>query len=66
MRTIETYLGDAVYARIRDGRLILTTEDGIGAMNTIYLEPEVYAALLAFVARTKEKLKGETDGVPNL
>ena len=44
------YLGDAVYVDVERGRLKLTTEDGISASNTIYLEPEVYAALIAYVA----------------
>ena len=68
MREIKSYLGDGVYADLRNetGSIVLTTEDGIGAMKIIYLEPEVYAALVAFVARAKEKLKGETDGLSNL
>lgn len=43
------YLGDAVYAEIEDGMVKLTTEDGIQATNTIYLEPEVFNALCAYV-----------------
>lgn len=48
--TNKVYLGDAVYvARDRHGGLVLTTEDGIRATNTIVLEPEVYAALCEYV-----------------
>ena len=43
------YLGDAVYAENVNGMVKLTTEDGISATNTIYLEPEVVTALFDFV-----------------
>lgn len=43
------YLGDSVYADF-DGRgITLTTENGYGPSNTIYLEPEVLAALNKYV-----------------
>lgn len=45
------YLGDGVYIDIEFGSLVLTTEDGISATNRIVLEPEVYRALLQYVAR---------------
>lgn len=46
----KVYLGDAVYAQVDDiGRLVLTTEDGIRATNTIVLEPEVLANLAAYI-----------------
>lgn len=43
------YLGDAVYAKVSEGVLVLTTEDGIRATNTIILEPETLAALLQYI-----------------
>ena len=43
------YLGDGVYAAIENGMLKLTTEDGLRATNTIFLEPEVYGALLEYM-----------------
>lgn len=43
------YLGDGVYADIENGMLKLTVENGISATDTIYLEYEVYLALLAFM-----------------
>lgn len=46
----KVYLGDGVYVATDDYGLVLTTENGIEATNTIYLEPEVYAALARFVA----------------
>lgn len=54
----KTYLGDSVYVEFDEdtslGRLILTTENGLGATNTIVLEPEVYGALLTFVDSLKQ------------
>ncbi len=45
------YLGDAVYADLDPvtGDLILTTEDGIRATNTIVMEPQVLAALATYI-----------------
>lgn len=48
---MKTYLGDAVYADIGAYGIILTTEDGVSATNTIYLEPEVIAALVEFLKK---------------
>jgi len=46
----KTYLGDGVYAQIDDaGQVVLTTEDGLRATNTIYLEPAVLDALLTYL-----------------
>jgi hypothetical protein len=50
---VKEYLGDAVYADIEHGKLVLTTEDGISVTNTIYLEPEVIAALMAYLGRLR-------------
>lgn len=48
----DVYLGDAVYARVQHGmiRLVLNSHDS--ADPPIFLEPEVFAALVAF-ARSK-------------
>lgn len=44
------YLGDGVYVEINEnGQIVLTTEDGIRATNTIYLEPEVYGRLVEYL-----------------
>lgn len=44
---MKQYLGDAVYCEPDGhGGVILTTEDGYRATNTIYLEPEVIRRLL--------------------
>jgi len=45
------YLGDAVYATHDGYHIVLTTEDGMRATNTIYLEPAVWAALKHYVER---------------
>lgn len=51
----KAYLGDSVYADYNQyGQLVLTTENGLGASNTIYLEPEVYRALTEYVDRQKQ------------
>ena len=42
------YLGDSVYAEIVDGTLKLTTENGGEPSNIIWLEKEVFNALVQF------------------
>ena len=58
---MKKYLGDAVYYEPNGYGVTLTTEDGITATNTIYLEPEVVAALLHALgnddAFNREKLR---------
>jgi hypothetical protein len=53
MSHLKTYLGDAVYADVENGQLILTTENGYEATNRIVLEPEVLRHLLDYVERLK-------------
>lgn len=62
----KTYIGDGVYLDFDDYQFVMTTENGIEATNTIYLEPEVAIALiecmrqkLAEMANAKEILEGE-------
>ena len=53
------YLGDSVYARHSDNDMIvLTTENGDGSGNTIYLEYGVWEALLKFAKRIGWKPEG--------
>lgn len=45
----KTYLGDGAYLSYDGYHLVLTTEDGISVQNIIYLEPQVYKALVRAV-----------------
>jgi hypothetical protein len=59
------YLGDSVYVEFDECSMLkLTTEDGIGVSNTIYLEGPVYEALVEYVAalrRPSEEEHGESN-----
>lgn len=55
----EDYLGDGVYVGVERGMLALYTSNGREKTNTIYLEPEVLAALLRYIERLKK-------GQPNI
>ena len=48
---MKSYLGDGVYVEVKDGGVVLTTEDGIEATNTIVLEAEVLKELFDFFQR---------------
>ncbi len=50
------YLGDSVYAEFDDdtGMIVLTTNNGTGPSNTIYLEPEVVEAFERFVEALRD------------
>lgn len=52
------YLGDGVYAEFDGDSITLTTENGISVTNRIVLEPDVYAALTAWVAKLNENAEG--------
>lgn len=57
MSDLKAYIGDGVYVDFNNaGQLILTTEDGISITNTIFLENEVYAALLSYVKQLPSRL----------
>lgn len=45
----KVYLGDGAYVSFDGWGLSLTTENGLSTTNEIYLEPDVYAALVRFV-----------------
>lgn len=53
----ETYLGDGVYAIHGVEQIRLWTSDGLRETNIIYLEPEVYAALLRYVDAARQRLR---------
>jgi hypothetical protein len=48
---MKEYLGDSVYADFDGFQIVLTTENGYGATNTIYMEPDVVAAFLKYKER---------------
>jgi hypothetical protein len=52
------YIGDGVYVEYDVFMLKLTTEDGDRATNTIYLEPEVYEQLVAYVGDFRNEAEG--------
>ncbi len=47
------YLGDSVYITHDGFGLELTTDNGFGPSNKIYLEPVVYKALVEYVERLR-------------
>jgi len=59
------YLGDGVYVEVVDGfSLRLTTENGAETTNTIWLEPDTYEALTAFVKEIPDEHAGA--GLPQI
>ncbi len=58
---MKAYLGDGAYVEWDGFALVLTTEDGISVRNRIILEPEVYAALVAFVEKLKRRTAEGTE-----
>lgn len=66
---MKQYLGDGVYVNFDGYALDLTTENGVATTNRIFLEPEVYASLVAYVAALQKHNAGveeesERDSVP--
>jgi hypothetical protein len=64
MRGGKSYLGDGCYVDYDGYQLVLTAED-----NCIYLDAEVYAALMAYVERLRQPaspvaIVRETEGRP--
>lgn len=47
-----TYLGDGLYAEYDGYQIALFASDGYRRTDTVYLEPAVYCALLAYGKRT--------------
>ena len=50
-------MGDSVYVRFDGNGLKLTTENGYGPTNTIYIEPEVWRALTEYVEHIRKAVK---------
>jgi hypothetical protein len=59
VRPAKRYLDDSVYADWNNGQVVLTTENGLGPSNVIYLEPETIAELERFVADILAHLDAE-------
>ena len=57
---MKTYLGDSVYVDDEHGMVKLTTENGLGASNTIFLEPEVLGALFTWLVANEIVTTEET------
>lgn len=53
------YLGDGVYADFDGFNIILTTENGIEATNTIVLEPKVGLDLYSYIQNVAKYIYGE-------
>lgn len=53
----KSYLGDGVYAELSIGMIALTAYRDNGQAHVIYLQPEIYAALVAWVKRLEDKTK---------
>jgi len=49
------YLGDSVYVEIENGMFKLTTENGMGPSNEIFLEREVLDSLVSYAKRISEE-----------
>jgi hypothetical protein len=48
------YLGDGCYVALAEGKIVLTTENGVEVSNEIVLlEPEVAEAFLEFIYRVR-------------
>jgi hypothetical protein len=59
----KVYLGDGVYVDANQaGQIVLTTEDGIGVTNIIYLEPEVCETLKAYI----DQAQWQKSSAPNV
>ena len=54
MKDGDEYIGDGVYVTVENGMIKLYTHDGRGETNTIFLEPEVYTALVKWHTRLVE------------
>ena len=51
MKVEKEFLGDGVYVEVENGMFKVTTENGIEATNTIFLEPAIYHALVKYATR---------------
>lgn len=66
MSETKRYIGDSVYADFDGYLIVLTTENGYGPSNTIYLEPEVYVALTKYVEELSQKRSERAGKIKNI
>ena len=59
------YLGDSVYVEVESGMLKLTTSNGEGDLEMIYLEVEVYEALVAFYEEAALRVRQDDPHPPD-
>jgi hypothetical protein len=68
MEYLKSYLGDGVYVSFNEyQQIVLTTEDGVGASNIIYMELEVLRKFEQWTKRMAAevaRLIAERDGAP--
>jgi hypothetical protein len=58
---LKQYIGDGVYADFDGWHIKLTTENGIEVLQTIFLEPEVFHALVQYKDRLGQQLKEQAN-----
>ncbi|MHB9044379.1 MAG: hypothetical protein ACYC35_00415 [Pirellulales bacterium] len=54
------YLGDSVYADFDGFHIVLSTNNGEGPSNTIYMEPAVMDELWRYQERIAKAIQGKT------
>lgn len=55
MSSDKVYLGDGAYVDFDGYNILLTTEDGIKATNSIVMEPEVLSSFLVYINRLMKR-----------
>ena len=63
MTDLKAYIGDGVYVDFDGFGLVLTTENGLIATNTIYLEPYIWAKLKDYVETLNPAEKNYIEGL---
>jgi len=64
--SLKTYLGDSVYADYSGGMIELTTDNGMGPSNQIWLEPSVLDALIRYRKYLKDIVREHLMADPNI
>jgi hypothetical protein len=53
----KVYLGDSVYVAFDGYHVVVTTENGLGPSNTIFLDPNVRCALMRVLAAPEKMIR---------